>query len=98
MRRKVMAFAELWLPIIGAGICIAWAVGAWYGDNKILAIWLIFGGIICLLLLGTLQWQHIILEGRSGKKVSDVAETQRAFVVYKGIAAHRLINENGQTT
>lgn len=55
-----MAFAELWLPIIGAGICIAWAIGAWYGGNKYLSIWLVFLGAVCLLLLGTLQWQHAI--------------------------------------
>jgi hypothetical protein len=55
-----MAFAELWLPIIGAGICIAWAIGAWYGGDKKLSIWLIFFGVVCLLLLGTLQWQHAI--------------------------------------
>jgi hypothetical protein len=60
MRSKIMAFAELWLPILGAGICIAWAIGAWYGGSKNLSIWLTFGGAVCLLLLGTLQWQHSI--------------------------------------
>jgi hypothetical protein len=60
MRGKNMAFAELWLPIFGAGICIAWAISAWYGGNKTLSIWLAFVGVVCLLLLGTLQWQHYI--------------------------------------
>ncbi len=55
-----MAFAELWLPIFGASICIAWAVGAWYGGSKHLAIWLIFGGVVCLALLATLQAQHAV--------------------------------------
>ncbi len=58
-----MAFAELWLPILGAGICIAWAIGAWYGGSKILSVWLAFGGAVCLLLLGALQWQHSIEKG-----------------------------------
>src|SRR4051795_1398683 len=34
MRSKLMAFAELWLPILGAGIFICWAVGAWYGGTR----------------------------------------------------------------
>lgn len=55
-----MAFAELWLPLIGAGVCIAWASGAWYGNSKILAIWLLFAGVVCLLLLATMQWQNVI--------------------------------------
>ncbi len=57
-----MAFAELWLPIFGAGIFLAWAIGAWYGEgnNKILATWLIFFGVVCLFLLATLEWQHHI--------------------------------------
>jgi hypothetical protein len=70
VRSKIMAFAELWLPILGAGICIAWAIGAWYGGNKNLSIWLIFGGLVCLLLLGTLQWQHAIRKGDEEKKVA----------------------------
>jgi hypothetical protein len=60
MRGKIMVFAELWLPVIGAGICIAWAIGAWYGGDKIIAIWLSFAGAVCLLLLATLQWQQAI--------------------------------------
>jgi hypothetical protein len=72
MRNKVMAFAELWLPILGAGICIAWAIGAWYGGNKYLSTWLIFGGVVCLLLLGTLQWQHAI--DKDGGRSADFEE------------------------
>jgi hypothetical protein len=63
MRSKIMvAIAEIWLPVIGAGIFIAWAIGAWYGGDKRLAIWLIFSGSVCMLLLGTLQWQRAIAE------------------------------------
>jgi hypothetical protein len=56
----MVALAEIWLPIIGAGIFVAWAIGAWYGGDKILATWLILFGAVCLLVLGTLQWQRAI--------------------------------------
>jgi hypothetical protein len=82
MRSRVVAFAELWLPIFGAGICIAWAIGAWYGDNKILAIWLIFAGAICLLLLGTLQWQHAI---EASEKPNIEIDKARAYVFIEQI-------------
>jgi hypothetical protein len=77
-----MVFAELWLPIIGAGIFIAWAIGAWYGESKVLAIWLIFAGVVCLLLLGTLQWQHAL--EKSGTNSDEISPTEiaksRAYV------------------
>jgi hypothetical protein len=61
MRSKlIVVIAEIWLPAIGAGIFIAWAIGAWYGGNKALSIWLAFGGAVCLLLLGALQWRQAI--------------------------------------
>jgi len=82
MRRKlVVAVAEIWLPLIGAGIFIAWAIGAWYGGNKYLSTWLIFGGVVCLLLLATIQWQRSILEeGQTGRQ-DDIGQKQtRAYV------------------
>jgi hypothetical protein len=75
-----MAFAELWLPIIGAGIFIAWAIGAWYGGNKYLATWLAFAGIVCLVLLGTLQWQHAIEKTTISEIPSSVALDQRPWI------------------
>jgi hypothetical protein len=65
-----MAFAELWLPIVGAGICIAWAIGAWYGGNKYLSIWLVFAGVVSLFFLATLQWQHHIEKTETANKTS----------------------------
>ena len=79
-----MAFAELWLPIFGAGVCIAWAIAAWYGGSKLLSIWLSFTGIVCLLLLGTLQIQHAIERGAEIKPPVGPSEAEmsrsRAFV------------------
>ncbi len=77
-----MVFAELWLPIFGAGICIAWAIGAWYGGNKNLSIWLVFCGAVCLLLLGTLQWQNAIEKHGAAPKPNDSEiKRLRAYVL-----------------
>jgi hypothetical protein len=73
-----MAFAELWLPIVGAGIFVCWAVGAWYGGHKIQAIWLAFAGVVCLLFLATLQWQHYI--ERADHPAPTVDSPDRAWV------------------
>jgi hypothetical protein len=62
MLSKFMPVAELWLPIIGVGIFFAWAIGAWYSEHKILAIWLAFASAVCLLLLVTLQVQNSIIQ------------------------------------
>jgi hypothetical protein len=76
----VVAIAEIWLPIIGAGICIAWAIGAWYAGHKMLATWLVFGGIVSLALLGTLQWQHTIHRDEVAQKDQGKDNPLRAYV------------------
>jgi hypothetical protein len=92
-----MAFAELWLPIIGAGICIAWAIGAWYGGNKILATWLTFGGVVCLLLLGTLQWQHLIEENEPSKVDEAKAISQKQLRAYIFIETGEVIFDGAKS-
>jgi hypothetical protein len=57
-RRILIEAAKFWLPIIGAGIFITWGITAWYSGGKVHAIWLLFGGAVCLLLLGAIQWQE----------------------------------------
>lgn len=59
----MVEFAKLWLPILGAGICIAWAIGAWYGGDKRLAVWLTFLGVTSLLLLGAFQFDDYVTKG-----------------------------------
>jgi hypothetical protein len=75
-----MAFAELWLPIIGAGICIAWAIGAWYGGERIFATWLVFAGFICLGLLAILQWQHYITKQNNSIAAAKTEDPNRPWV------------------
>jgi hypothetical protein len=110
MRGKFMALAELWLPLIGAGICISWAIGAWGWENKILATWLTFGGVVCLLLLGTLQWQQIIRNSEApASEPNETTKLQLRAYVYvlgaslfnfgteKPITVVVLIKNSGQT-
>lgn len=55
-----MELLNLWLPLIGGGILGAIAIGAWFGEHKIAAVWFGFGGTVCLLLLGALQVQELV--------------------------------------
>lgn len=75
--------AKFWLPIVGAGIFITWGITAWYSGGKVHAIWLLFGGAVCLLLLGAIQWQEDVSKpneaGAQKPTETEVAKT-RAYV------------------
>ena len=53
-----MEFAIFWLPLIAGLLLGGLAVGAWYGGDKTLAIWVGFVGAVCLVLLVALQIQQ----------------------------------------
>jgi len=55
-----MAFAIFWLPLIAGLLLGGLAVGAWYGGDKTLAIWVGFIGALCLLLTAALQLQQFV--------------------------------------
>lgn len=58
MTSKTVELAIFWLPLV-AGVLLGGIAGsAWYGGDKIPAIWIGFFGIICFLLTGTLQLQQ----------------------------------------
>jgi hypothetical protein len=56
--RKMMEAANIWLPLIGSLLVGGFAAAAWYGGNKIAAIWIGFAGCVCLLLLLALELQQ----------------------------------------
>jgi hypothetical protein len=60
MQRKMMEIANIWLPIVGSILLGGIAVGAWYGGNKVAALWLAFAGVVCFLLLVVLQIQAVL--------------------------------------
>jgi hypothetical protein len=66
-----MDVLNLWLPLIGGGLLCAVAIGAWFGDQKSIAIWFGFAGLVCLLLLAALQLQEY--ETASGHVKDDPA-------------------------
>jgi len=56
------------------------AVGAYYAGHKITGLWIGFAGVICLLLLATLQIQQILIStDKIGPNDSEINE-QRAYV------------------
>ena len=50
-----MSLAIFWLPILGGGILWAVAISAWYGSDKLPAVWFAFAGSTCLLLTAAIQ-------------------------------------------
>jgi hypothetical protein len=78
MQRKMIESANIWLPAIGSILLGGLAVGAWYGGNKIFALWSGFLGVVCLLLLVALQFQEFILKDAMSPSKADSPD--RAWV------------------
>ena len=81
-----MELALFWLPVIGGILLGGIAWNAWYGGNKILALWLGFFGIICFMLVAVLQIQKAIQTDGSG---TDIPASKRSivFVEYSNLPA-----------
>ena len=79
MKRTYMEFAALWLPGIGFGVLIAIAISAWFAEKRLTAIWFGFFGVVCLLLLLTLQLQNAVKEAGSDKPLAPEAAAQKIF-------------------
>jgi hypothetical protein len=58
MKSNTMDAATFWLPIVGGILLGGIAGNAWYGGNRVLALWLGFAGVVCFLLVATLQIQR----------------------------------------
>jgi len=59
-----------WLPLIGSILLGGLAGNAWYGGDKSLSVWFAFAGVVCLLLLLTLQIQKAISQSSTESKSS----------------------------
>jgi hypothetical protein len=55
-----MELVNVWLPLIAVGILAAIAIGAWFADRKVTAIWFGFGCGVVLLLLLSIHLQQIV--------------------------------------
>jgi hypothetical protein len=73
MKSRVMDIAIFWLPIVGGILLGGLAGNAWYGGNKIVALWLTFFGLICFALVAVLQIQQAILQSKTSSQQPDVA-------------------------
>lgn len=74
-----------WLPLVASILLGGFAASTWYGGDKILAIWLVFAGVVFLLLTRTVQIQQKIRTADSNNATKDVPDkvtviAQRAYV------------------
>lgn len=97
-----------WLPII-AGILLGGIAGnAWYAGDKILSLWLAFAGLICLLLVATIQIHQYLSKTENSKPISETEAlvnatnkatdfAQRPWVQVKSFSVDFLKIENENT-
>jgi hypothetical protein len=77
-----MELFNLWLPLIGGGIFIAVAIGAWFAEHKLTGIWFGFSGAVCFLLLAALQLQEHELSSRDTNHPDAIAQKQLRAYIY----------------
>jgi hypothetical protein len=82
MTSKTVELAIFWLPLV-AGVLLGGIAGsAWYGGDKIPAIWIAFFGILCFLLTGTLQFQQYVYANLLQPEIELVPPSQRSILTW----------------
>jgi hypothetical protein len=82
MTTKSVELAIFWLPLI-AGVLLGGIAGsAWYGGDKITAIWIAFFGIVCLLLTAALQFQQYAYANLLQPEIELQTPTQRSILTW----------------
>jgi len=80
MTTKSVELAIFWLPLI-AGILLGGIAGsAWYGGDKIPAIWIAFVGCVCFLLTAALQLQQYAYARLLQPEIELSAPAQRSIL------------------
>jgi hypothetical protein len=93
MQRRLMALLEIWLPLIGGGILIATAIGAWWADHRVAAVWFGFFGSVALLLLVAFQIQESV--SKSEREIPPgIVLDQRPWIEIINISAGPLTFDN----
>lgn len=77
-----MDLLNLWLPLVGGGILGAIAIGSWFGEHRIAAVWFGFAGAVCLLLLAALQIQDLIAHAEQPALSQATILDQRPWVSF----------------
>jgi len=82
MASRSVELAVFWLPLL-AGILLSGIAGsAWYGGDKIPAIWIAFFGVVCLLLTAALQIQNFAYANLLQPEIDIEAPTQRTILTW----------------
>jgi hypothetical protein len=82
MTSKTVELAVFWLPLV-AGVLLGGIAGsAWYGGDKIPAIWIAFFGVLCFLLTAALQFQQYIYANLLQPEIELVLPTQRSLLTW----------------
>jgi hypothetical protein len=82
MTSKSVELAIFWLPLI-AGVLLGGLAGsAWYGGDKIPAIWIGFFGALCFLLTGTLQFQQFVYANVLQPEIEIALPDQRSLLTW----------------
>ncbi len=82
MTSKTVEFSVFWLPLIASMLLGGLAGSAWYGGDKIPAIWIAFFGIVCLLLTGTIQFQQYTYANLLQPEIALVPPSQRSIAIW----------------
>lgn len=82
MTSKTVELAIFWLPLV-AGVLLGGIAGsAWYGGDKIPAIWIAFFGLLCFLLTATLQFQQYTYATLLQPEIELVPPSQRTILTW----------------
>jgi hypothetical protein len=82
MTSKTVELAIFWLPLV-AGVLLGGIAGsAWYGGDKIPAIWIAFFGVLCFLLTAALQFQQYTYANLLQPEIELVPPTKRSILIW----------------
>jgi hypothetical protein len=76
----MVEFAIFWLPLFAGLLLGGLAVGAWYGGDRTIAVWVGFVGIICLLLTAALQIQEQVWRTSNQPKLDLIPSSGSSFL------------------
>jgi hypothetical protein len=82
MTSKTVELAIFWLPLV-AGVLLGGIAGsAWYGGDRIPAIWIAFFGVLCFLLTAALQFQQYTYANLLQPDIDLVLPSQRSILTW----------------
>jgi hypothetical protein len=95
MTEKLVNVAIFWLPLLAGIILSGLGPSIWYGGDKIVALWVAFVGIICLLLTAVIQVQAYI-QATILQPQLEVIPQQKSLLVWGADQAGNLLNVKGE--